>query len=251
MRIIPVMDLKAGQVVHAVGGRRHEYKPIRSVLVDSARPEIVARAFRDELGLDELYVADLDALAGLEPHWAEMRSLAQLGLKLLVDAGVRDTAVAVALNEAGVDGIVVGLETVSGADLVRSMVQTLGAQSLWFSLDLKDGQPLGNLRGWSDPAPESIADQVIAMGLTRLIVLDLARVGEHRGTGTEALCRLLRQRHHSVELVAGGGVRGESDLQRLEAIGVSAVLVASALHNGTIGANRIAPTGRSSPPPRS
>jgi phosphoribosylformimino-5-aminoimidazole carboxamide ribotide isomerase len=35
-----------------------------------------------------------------------------------------------------------------------------------------------------------------------------------------------------LELVAGGGIRGPEDLARLEARGVSAALIASALHDG-------------------
>jgi hypothetical protein len=50
--------------VHAVRGERERYRPLRSTLVDGADPVAVTRAVRDRLGLDELYVADLDAIAG-------------------------------------------------------------------------------------------------------------------------------------------------------------------------------------------
>jgi phosphoribosylformimino-5-aminoimidazole carboxamide ribotide isomerase len=64
MRVVPVLDLKGGHVVHGVGGRREEYRPVVSRLTDSSAPADVATAFRDRFGLSELYVADLDDIAG-------------------------------------------------------------------------------------------------------------------------------------------------------------------------------------------
>jgi phosphoribosylformimino-5-aminoimidazole carboxamide ribotide isomerase len=71
-------------------------------------------------------------------------------------------------------------------------------------------------------------------------VLDLARVGEGGGTGTEELCARLASAHPEVELIAGGGVRGIADVRRLGEAGVAAVLVASALHEGRLTRGEIA-----------
>ena len=62
MPILPVLDLKQGQVVRGIAGRREEYRPIVSKLTTSSRPLDVARAFREHFRFDELYVADLDAI---------------------------------------------------------------------------------------------------------------------------------------------------------------------------------------------
>ncbi len=234
MRIIPVIDLKGGQVVHAVGGRRDEYHPIRSQLVDSSCPEIVARTFRDRLGLDELYVADLDAIAGGEPALATLSALVGMDMRLMVDAGVRSAAAAAAVQSAGVRGVILGLESVGGPDLVREIVARMGPESVWFSLDLKHGRPLGDARGWREPTAEGIAAEVIAIGVRRLIVLDLARVGERDGTGTDDFARWLLGFEPDLQLVVGGGIRDDADLARLEAIGVSGALVATALHERRI-----------------
>ena len=69
-RLIPVLDLKAGRPVHAIGGNRAHYEPLRSILHPAgADPVELARACRDRLGLRELYVADLDAILGAAPGW--------------------------------------------------------------------------------------------------------------------------------------------------------------------------------------
>ena len=79
MRVIGVIDLKDGVAVHAVRGERQSYRPVRSGLVEGADPVDVARALRDRLGLRELYVADLDAIAGGEGHDETLRALAARG----------------------------------------------------------------------------------------------------------------------------------------------------------------------------
>src|SRR5216684_7133564 len=90
MHVLPVLDLLEGVVVRGVGGRRDEYRPVVSRLVDRPDPFSVARAFRDQLGLTRLYVADLDAILHQRPNREVYRSLADEGLELLVDAGLRD-----------------------------------------------------------------------------------------------------------------------------------------------------------------
>jgi phosphoribosylformimino-5-aminoimidazole carboxamide ribotide isomerase len=94
--------------------------------------------------------------------------------------------------------------------------------------------PLGDLSAWEAPDGWSIAAQAVAAGVERVIVLDLARVGVGAGTGTEALCARLAATYPHLEIVAGGGVRDGTDLRRLRDRGVSAALIASALHDGRL-----------------
>jgi len=234
MRIIPVLDLMGGQVVRGVAGRREEYRPIVSRLTDSSWPLEVARAFREHFGLTELYVADLDAIAGAPPSVGMYTQLRADGFRLWVDAGVRDAQHANVLGRAGIEKIVVGLETVSGPAALATVIQDLGGQRIVFSLDLKNGEPLGNVSAWNAPDAWAIAAQAIEIGARHLLFLDLARVGVGTGTGTEGLCRKAVAAFPNVEIVVGGGVRGLQDLQHLRESGVHAVLIASALHDGRL-----------------
>ena len=72
------------------------------------------------------------------------------------------------------------------------------------------------------------------LGVRRLLVLDLARVGLGGGIGTRDLCARLCSAFPKVEVSAGGGVRHRGDLEELRACGVGAALVASALHDGRL-----------------
>src|SRR5207237_7375309 len=124
-----------------VAGRRAEYKPLLSPLAASAEPLVVAHAFRDHFGFTELYVADLDAIAGSSPAITVFTTLQADGFALLVDAGLHRAPDAAALLAVGVAGIVAGLETLEGPRELRELIECVGQSRLIFSLDLKQGQP--------------------------------------------------------------------------------------------------------------
>ena len=236
MRLIPVIDVKNGLVVRGVGGRRDEYQPIVSCLTASAEPLTVVRALIEAVHPAEIYIADLNAIKGDVPAWAIYRDLRTLGVPLWVDAGVRLVDDAVKLAEAGIAGVICGLETLTGPTTLVQIVERLGAKRVIFSLDLKNGRLLGNIAAWSlaPDEPVALAGKICAMGVRQLIVLDLAAVGEGSGVATLDLCRTISTNFPGLQIYAGGGVRGHDDLARLSAAGVAGALVASALHAGRI-----------------
>src|SRR4051812_13053039 len=66
MRVVGVLDLVADRAVHARGGQRSLYEPVVMVAGEPIQPghaPDLARAYIDRLGLDEIYVADLTAIA--------------------------------------------------------------------------------------------------------------------------------------------------------------------------------------------
>jgi phosphoribosylformimino-5-aminoimidazole carboxamide ribotide isomerase len=240
MQILPVLDIKGGLVVRGVAGRRDEYKAIVSNWTSSAEPVAVANALHNVYGFRHFYLADLDAIAGSPAHLDIYAQLQAAGFLLLVDAGARTELMAQQILEAGVDCIL-GLETLEGPGVLQALATGPQAQRVCFSLDLKNGQPLGNDAAWATADPYSILEQAVRAGIQRVIVLDLAHVGMGQGVGTEELCRRIRCSHPELELTTGGGVAGLEDLQRLAACGVDRVLVASALHDGRLVPEQIKP----------
>src|SRR5690349_5300474 len=94
-RVIPVLDVSRGQVVHARRGERAAYRPILSPLVHGSAPVAVARALLGRVpAARALYVADLDALRGEPPQHAVIRTLLEQepGLEIWLDAGFADAA---------------------------------------------------------------------------------------------------------------------------------------------------------------
>jgi phosphoribosylformimino-5-aminoimidazole carboxamide ribotide isomerase len=234
MRVIPVIDLLGGIVVHAVGGRREEYRPVVSRLTSSVRPADVGRALAERFGFRELYVADLDAIAGQKLNREALDELRALGFSLWIDGGIKDCATTSRIAELA-DTVVVGLETLQGPEALAAILDEQPAQRLVLSLDLRAGQPLGYREAWGAALPKEIATRALALGIRRMLVLDLACVGgAGRGPSSPELCKWLASQPGCTEVSVGGGVRGPEDLGKLHGLGVDAALVASALHDGRL-----------------
>jgi phosphoribosylformimino-5-aminoimidazole carboxamide ribotide isomerase len=246
MRVVPVLDLKGGVAVHAVRGERQAYAPVRSVLSPSADPVALARAFRDRLGCDACYVADLDAITGAGDHHAVVRAIADLGLSVWLDAGVATASNARLAAATGARRVIIGTETLTDPSDLPAIVEAAraatdaGADCI-LSLDHRDGQLLSGSPAVAGMDATDLARTAWTAGIRTFIVLDLARVGAGTGPETEP-ARRLRAHLPDAEIVLGGGVRGKDDLRTLERAGYHAALVGTALHTGVLGpADLIAP----------
>ncbi|MEP7067563.1 MAG: HisA/HisF-related TIM barrel protein [Gemmatimonadota bacterium] len=234
MRIIPVIDLREGEAVHGAGGIRTRYAPVKSAITPSLGDALaLALAYVSVLGTSEMYVADLDAIEGHVPQYGMHQRLSRIA-RSWIDGGIRTEADAFALIDAGADRVVVALETMPGFELLQAIVRRLGADRVVFSLDLRDGAPLANTNELRAMTPRELARRAVDAGVESVIVLDLARVGGSAGAD-ERIMRDMRTALPGVDLIAGGGVRDQADLDRLAAAGASGALVATAVHRGVIG----------------
>lgn len=233
-RVVPVIDVMGGQVVRAVGGRRELYQPLVSHITHSTDPAVVAAAILKLLGVNELYVADIDGLMGHRPRLGWIAGLTGRGVRVMVDAGVKQAADARAVAETGAD-VVAGTETLEGLNELNQLVNTFGPDRVVLSVDLRNGLVVGSEAAWGmDPNPVEVVRQGIGVGARRVIVLELARVGTGIGPGTVGLCKDVRAAFPDLELIAGGGVRDRADVAALATAGSDGVLVASAIHDGNL-----------------
>jgi phosphoribosylformimino-5-aminoimidazole carboxamide ribotide isomerase len=211
MRVVGVIDLKGGTAVHAVRGERERYRPVGD-------PLSLARRF----GLEELYVADLDAIAGTGGNDSIIAALAREA-RVMVDAGVSECGRAEALLDLGVDPRGVGTPALTAPAPRHRLPDAV------LSLDLHDSRVVSR-----DPQLAGLPalDAVAFLPLPReVIVLDLARVGTSSGPDV-ALIAELHAGFPDIELLAGGGVRDADDLCALADAGAAGALVATALHRG-------------------
>ena len=224
MRIVPVIDIKGGIVVHARRGDRDNYAPLRSPIVDGCEPVAVARALCRLCRTRTLYVADLDALAGEAVNETALAALASVA-EPWVDAGATTSAGAEALRRAGVARNVVGTESLwPGAEVAPPVV---------LSVDLRDGRLVSRDPDLAGRNPAAVVPLAQALGVDELLVIDLARVGSGSGPPLHAVAELAAALPGTA-IYAGGGVRDDGDLRALESAGAAGALVATALHEGRI-----------------
>jgi HisA/HisF family protein len=228
VQIVPVIDIKGGVVVHARRGRRDQYAPIRSPLVEGCEPVAVARALCGICHTKTLYVADLDALAGHPVNEETLRALSAVA-EPWVDAGATTPERAAALRRAAVARNVIGTES----------LETLAAREpsptppIVLSVDLRDGRLISPDRKFTGRPPAAAAPLARSLHVDELLVIDLARVGSGSGPPLAAVAQLARALP-GVAIYAGGGVRDDDDLRALESAGAAGALVATALHEGKV-----------------
>jgi phosphoribosylformimino-5-aminoimidazole carboxamide ribotide isomerase len=232
MKVIPVIDVLNGKVVHAIKGKRQEYKPLQSNLTNYVEPLAVAEAFKN-LGFTELYLADLDAIIDCSTNFAFLKQISdKTRLKLMVDAGVTNIERAQKLLDQGVSKIVIGTETLQNKNFVAEAVKAFGSEHVIVSLDFKGDKVLVKMGFTGCVDPMCMLRDFKHMGVLSVIVLDLARVGSGEGVNVDFLKKALAE--GGLDVYVGGGVRNIKDLVELKELGVSGVLVATALHNGKI-----------------
>lgn len=246
--MIGVLDLLGGRAVHAERGLRARYRPVSESGGRRIGGDLVALAssYLHHLRLSELYIADLDAIQGREPDLALLGRLAALGAPLWIDAGVSSPAGVRRLQVGETARIIVGLETLASWPLLREVAEGLGPEQVAFSLDLDNGTPRFSPnadRTLRDHAPEGIAERAAEFGAAAVIVLDLARVGTGLGPDLGTIERV-RRAVPDLLLIAGGGVAGREDLRRLWEAGCDGALVATAIHDGRVGAREVRDASR-------
>lgn len=237
MELIPVLDLARGVAVHAIGGDRSRYEPVWSVLAPGADGDALAlaRAYRALPGVSRCYVADLDAIAGGPPQvdlLQRIQSGHAFGGPVLLDAGVHSFTTLEDLRGA-FSQVVVGLETLRS---FTDLEQVARHVRVTFSLDLRNDAAIvrPELRAESgSEEPLVLARAAIDAGAHEVILLDVGRVGRGIGMNLELLSSL-RQALPDARLLAGGGVKDDGDVAALAREGCDGVLIATALHRGTI-----------------
>jgi HisA/HisF family protein len=225
MQVIPVVDVRAGTVVGATGGDRATYRPIETPLAVGSDPVAVVRGLRGLFPFRQLYVADLDGIAGATPDRATLLRLTETfpDLEIWVDNGAASTDDARSLLAHERVVAVIGSETWQEPDRLVELAAAFPGR-LALSLDFRGEAFLG-------PAdllakPETWPD--------RIIVMTLARVGAGRGPDLARLAQIAVLAGPNRKVYAAGGVRGPDDLRALRAAGAAGALVATALHAGTI-----------------
>jgi phosphoribosylformimino-5-aminoimidazole carboxamide ribotide isomerase len=232
LKIMPVIDVLGGVAVHAVRGRRKDYRPLKSVLCESVDPVDVAAAL-EAFGFNELYVADLDAITRGQLNSSLLkRIIDNTGLELMVDAGVTNLQRAEELLDIGVSKVIIGTETLPNINFVAEAITSLGNEKVVVSLDLMQDKIISGFELGRLAEPITFLRELDARGVSQLIVLDLTKVGSSEGFNHAFLKEVLKNTRF--EVFVGGGVRDVTDLTELKASGVFGVLVATALHSGKI-----------------
>lgn len=220
MKIIPVIDLKNGVVVHAKQGNREHYRPINTGLCKSPDIFDAIEAFLTVYPFKTFYIADLNAITGQGDH---RRLLAKVltnfpEINFWIDRGYQSY---VEENRLAGNGVpVLGSESYNSQKIAELKAYQ---NNFVLSLDYSKSIKLGAESLFTDPTfwPENV------------IVMTLDRVGSNQGPDLNKLGNFSRN-HPNKNFIAAGGIRNKQDCLLLKQSGIKQALVASALHSGNL-----------------
>ncbi|MDI1300075.1 HisA/HisF-related TIM barrel protein [Methylotenera sp.] len=231
MKVIPVIDVLNGVVVHAKKGERATYQAIQSKLTHSSKPLDIVAALLDVYPFQQLYIADLNAIqkldAGVQNNYNVIASIKERypAIELWLDAGISSNTELSLWQELSIR-LIIGTENFANIDDYTSL--NTPKRNYILSLDF---MPLGyqgpiELLNNTEYWPQDV------------IVMSLSNVGANHGVNVD-LIRQTMARAKGFNLIAAGGVRGADDLIMLKEMGVNAALLATALHQKQISAEQL------------
>lgn len=231
--MIPVIDLKNGCVVHAKHGQRAHYEPIKSILSRSSDVFSIVEGLLKLYPFRTIYIADIDAISNTGNHFEKIELLSGEYPQVVwwVDNGVCNVNARILYAPQANIRAVFGSENIHNLQDYRAISDAYTSRQV-LSLDKLDNAELG-------------AAEFHSTGLywpDDVICMTLNHVGSQAGPDVERLQTLMQlnlARKKPTNIFAAGGVGNSDDLLQLKQLGLTGVLVASALHNGEITAQQL------------
>ena len=223
--VVPAVDMQDGQVVQLVGGERGTGRTYGD-------PVTAARRWV-EAGARTLHLVDLDgAFEGERANAGAIDAvLDAVDVAVQLGGGIRTAADAVGLLDRGVDRVILGTAAVENPDIVADISDEHPGRVM-VSLDAKDGEVV--VSGWTEGTgldPAAAAARYEDLGAGAILFTDVDIEGQLDGVRTDPVERVVGA--VDVPVVASGGVATVGDIRALRDAGAAAVVVGSALYEGT------------------
>jgi phosphoribosylformimino-5-aminoimidazole carboxamide ribotide isomerase len=225
MRIIFVLDIFDGLVVHALKGQREQYLPVdgfSSVCNTSDALEIVKK-----LHPEEVYAADLNRIRGIGDNFHVIKNVSEY-CRTILSCGVRN-AQEVSPGQKIADSVTIGCEN-ADFNVISKACELADVSRMHVNIDLMDNKILTNTK--ISLTPLEAVKKLNDYPINNLIIIDLTKVGTGSGINVGFLEDVIACSDH--KLIFGGGVRNMDDIELLSDIGVTGALVATGIHNRSI-----------------
>lgn len=229
MQILPAIDIKEGQVARLFKGDFNQKTVVNSDVIGQSK--IFAQA-----GIDFIHVVDLDgAFDGRATNRDLIAKLKkESGLGVEVGGGIRTLEQIEDYLAVGIDRVIIGSMAVKNPDFVKAALEKFGSDKVVVGIDAKNGMVA--TEGWLETSNVdyiSLAKAMEKIGVTLFVYTDIDRDGTLTGPNFEHYDRLVAELT-TAKVIASGGIAEQSDLVKLQQIGVAGTIVGKAYYNGNI-----------------
>lgn len=229
MQILPAIDIKEGQAVRLFKGDFNQKTVVNPDVIGQSK--IFAQA-----GIDFIHVVDLDgALDGRATNRDLIAKLKkESGLGVEVGGGIRTLEQIEDYLAVGIDRVIIGSMAVKNPDFVKAALEKFGSDKIVVGIDAKNGMVA--TEGWLETSNVdyiSLAKAMEKIGVALFVYTDVDRDGTLTGPNFEHYERLVAELT-TTKVIASGGIAEQSDLVKLQEIGVAGTIVGKAYYNGNI-----------------
>jgi len=234
MIIYPAIDLRGGRCVRLVQGDPHAETVVSDDPIGTARRWV-------SLGAEWLHVVNLDGAFGDTARAGKNVEalgaiLTAVNVPIQFGGGLRTAADIEAALALGVARVLIGTAAVTNPSLVQEVLTRYGAERVALAIDARDGQIATH--GWqqlSEITANTLALQMKALGVTRVVYTDITRDGTLTGVNAAACAALATE--SGLAVIASGGVASLEDVHRVKEVadsGVEGLIIGKALYAGEI-----------------
>lgn len=229
IEIIPAIDIIAGNCV------RLEKGDFATRKIYDTNPVVVAKRFADA-GLKRLHLVDLDgARTGKVTNLYVLEQIAK-STNLIVDFGGGLRAfedVEMVLN-AGARMVNLGSMAVKNPDTAQKLLDRFGPDCIILGADVKDENIA--VSGWTEGASISLWEFLkdwISQGITQICCTDVSKDGMLTGPAFELYTKI-KEDYPNLKVIASGGISNIDDVDKLNELGIPAVIIGKAIYEGRI-----------------
>ncbi len=232
-KIIPVIDILNSKAVHAKKGERTKYKPLKSYLFQSSNPVEIIRILRKKYNFELFYIADLDSIIKKAPNFQILKEISKISnIDFILDPGIVDLEDISNFLRFRIKNLILGLETIKNFKTIIQSLQILNQNNIIISIDMYNGQILSNAKDIKTQSPIKLIKKFESLGIKKIILLDLFRVGQKIGGIPQLYLDILH--NFNGDVYVGGGIKNYTDILNIREQNFSGVLIATALYDGTI-----------------
>lgn len=229
IRLIPLISVSKGKVVRMDGG---DY--LREKIYEED-PVHFARLFED-IGIDMVHLVDLDgALSGSPVAYHIIEAIkGHTGLQIAFAGGLRTDGDILKVWECGASIISVATIPVKDKELFTQWLFSYGRDKITLSADEIDDKVV--ISGWQRQTDIDLFEHIdyyYNRSLKYVKVTDVSRDGTMVGPNFDLYQKLVI-RFPNAHIVAAGGVRSAEDIEKLQEIGVYAVIFGKAFYETKI-----------------
>ncbi|MCA6078457.1 HisA/HisF-related TIM barrel protein [Fulvivirga sedimenti] len=229
IQIIPSIAILNGKVIRLQQGDFAREK------VYDESPIDLAKNFEDH-GIEVIHLVDLDgARRGQPKNYHILEAIAgHTNLKVDFSGGIHTDGDISKAYEYGARYITAASVAVTKKELFASWIISYGREKITLGADARDGKIA--IRGWERNTDLNIMDHIeyfYSRGLKYVKTTDIEREGVLNGPSFDLYEGIINE-FPDICVLASGGVRNIEDIDRLNDIGVFAVIIGKALYDGHI-----------------